>query len=121
MRSTIKLFLHEFDQRAEAGLWVDERNRRAPAPWARLLVDDAGAVLLHVPQHLSAVVHAVPHVMNALTTLLEVLGERRRFRHRHEQLDIAVGDLDERLFDTVAGDGLSMGDGRAEHVLVPGD
>src|SRR5438128_1500534 len=68
IRSTIKLFLNELYEGAEACLRVDERDRRATAPRAGLLVDDLCTVRLHRLQHLTAVLDAIADVMDALTT-----------------------------------------------------
>ena len=60
------LLLDELDERAERGLRVHERDRRAAAAGARLLVDHAVAVGLHRRERDRAVVDAVADVMDAL-------------------------------------------------------
>ena len=48
-----------------------------------------------------AIVDAVSNVMNAFTLRLEILGDGRVGPDRGEELDVGLGHLQERLFDTV--------------------
>ena len=55
-----------------------------------------------------AVGDPVADVVQALAPLLEVLGHRRVVAGRREQLDVAVGHLEQRLLDAVALDDLAV-------------
>ena len=112
-RSHVTL-LDELDQRAEAALGVDEGHGRAAAAGAGRLVDRRGAGGLHRRERRGAVVDAVADVVQALAPLLEVLGDRRVVAGRREQLDVALGHLQQRLLDAVALDDLAVVDDRAE-------
>ena len=115
------LLLDELDERAERRLRVHERDGRAPAARARSLVDHAVALGLHPLERGRAVVDAVPDVVEALTLLLQVLRDRRVVADRGEELDVGVGDLEQRLLDTVALDDLAVIDLAAERVAVVRD
>ena len=77
-------------------------------PGRGLLVDHAVAVGLHGFERRGAVVDAVADVVQALTLVGEVLGHRRVVADRREQLDVGVGDLEERLLDPVLLDDLPV-------------
>ena len=56
--------------------------------------------------------------MQALALLLEVLRHRRIVPSGREQLDVRLGDLEQRLFDPVGLDDLAVIDDRAERLPV---
>src|ERR1700677_806385 len=72
-------------------------------------------------ERLGAVVDPVADVMEPLALVGQVLGHRGVVTGRREELDVAVGHLDQRLLDPVGVDALPVGDGRPEGVGVVGD
>ena len=79
---------------------------RRPGPG--LLVDHPVTVGLDGFERRGAVVDAVADVVQALTLVGEVLRHRRVVADRREQLDVGVGDLEERLLDAVLLDDLPV-------------
>lgn len=102
--------LDELDQGAEAALGVDERHGGAPATRAGRLVDGGRSRRHHGGERLGAVAHPVADVVEALTALVDRLGHRAVVAGRGEQLDVALGHLQQRLFDTVGLDDLTVVD-----------
>ena len=88
---------------------MDEGHRGPPRPGPRRLVDDPAAVVLDRLEGRGAVGHPVADVVEPLTLLLEVHGHRRVVPGGGEQLDVAVGHLEEGLFDAVGLDPLAVG------------
>src|SRR5262249_17349006 len=68
-----------------------------------------------------AVGHAVPDVVQTLALRVEILRDRRVVARGREQLDVRVGDLEQRLLDAVALDDLAVLDLAAERVVVVRD
>ena len=85
---------------------------RLPGP--RCLIDQRGAGGPHRLEGLAAVGDAVADVVEPLAPLLDRLGDRRVVAGRRQQLDVAVGHLEQRLFDAVGLDHLAVVDGGAE-------
>ena len=81
---------------------------REPGPG--LLVDDAVAFRLHRFERGRAVVDPVSDVMQPLTLVREVLGDRRVVAYRRQQLDVGVGHLEQRFLDAVLLDDLAVVD-----------
>ena len=79
---------------------------RLPGPG--LLVDHLEALGLQPVERLGAGVDAVPHMVEALALALEVLRHGGVVPHRREELHVGVGDAEQRFFDAVALDDLTV-------------
>ena len=79
---------------------------RLPGP--RRLVDDPVTVGLHPLERRRAVVHPVPNVVESLTLRREILRDRRIVAGRGKQLNVRVGNFQQRFLDAVALDDLAM-------------
>src|SRR5918997_892023 len=113
--------LDELDEGAERRLRVDERHGGAAAARTGRLVDDPATLGLDGLQRGGAVVDPVADVVQALALALEVLGHGRVVAGGREQLDVAVGHLQQRLLHTVGLDHLAVVDLGAERLAVVAD
>ena len=77
-------------------------------PGRGCFVDHAVAVLLHRVERGGDVVDAVADVVQPFALAREVLRHRRVVTYRREQLDVRVGDLQQRFFDAVLLDDLAV-------------
>lgn len=93
---------------------MHEGDGGAPASGARRVVDDAETVVFHGRKRLRTVVDPVPDVMETLALVGEIFGDRRVIAGGREQLHVRVGNLQQRLLDTVALDDFPVLDLRAE-------
>src|SRR5918997_2460179 len=113
--------LDELDQGAERRLRVHEGHGGAAAAGSGRLVDHPAALRLDRVEGGGAVVDPVADVVQALALALEVLGHGRVVAGGGEQLDVAVGHLEQGLFHAVGLDHLAVVDLGAERVAVVAD
>ncbi len=97
---------------------MNERDGRAAAAGPGGLVDHPVTVRLDRLERLRAVGDPVADVVQALALRREVLGDGRVGAGRGQQLHVGVGDLQQRLFDPVALDDLTVLDFAAERLAV---
>src|ERR671917_1216539 len=113
--------LDELDQGAERRLRVHEGHGGAAAAGSGRLVDHPAALRLDRVEGGGAVVDPVADVVQAFALALEVLGHGRVVAGGREQLDVAVGHLQQRLLHTVGLDHLAVVDLGAERLAVVAD
>ena len=99
---------------------VDERDQRAFRAGSGFLVDEPDTGGLQLGERGADVVDGQRHVMQAGTSLLEELRDRRRGRGGFEQLDEALASRHEVRLHLLAVDVLDVVDVQAETLTVPG-
>ena len=97
---------------------MDERNGGVAASRTWCFVDWRCARCDHRGQRLGTVVHPIANVVQTFAALFDGFGHRRVLVGWREQLDVALGHLQQCLFDAIGLNGLAMLNRCAECALV---